>query len=52
MSTTLWLCEHNWEQRCWDCDFYPCVPSNEYDPSEPNDCDEFSHDTCEQEIDA
>lgn len=41
MSTTLWICDHGWEQRCEDCNFYPCVPSAEYDPNEPNDCDQF-----------
>lgn len=44
MSTTLWLCEHNWVQTCADCDFYPCIGSDDYeDPYEPNDCDEFCH---------
>jgi len=42
MSTTLWLCEHFWVQRCIDCDFYPCVWSTD-DPHEQNDCDEFCH---------
>lgn len=43
MSTTLWLCENNWIQRCEDCDFWPgCVPSEQYDESEPNDCDQFT----------
>ena len=40
MSTTLWLCDHNWEQRCEDCSFYPCVNATD-DPSELNDCDQF-----------
>ncbi len=41
MSTTLWLCENNWVQTCEDCDFYPCVNTRD-DPSEPNDCDQFT----------
>lgn len=43
MSTTLWLCEHSWVQTCEDCDFHAgCVPSAQYEPWEPNDCDQFT----------
>lgn len=43
MSTTLWLCGHNWEQRCIDCDFHISCTQETNDPWEVNDCDEFTH---------
>lgn len=51
MSTTLWLCEHNWVQRCTDCDFYPCTQMPE-DSDASNDCDEFTVTIHEEEVDA
>ncbi len=51
MSTTLWLCDHGWEQRCADCDFHISCTQETDDPWEPNDCDEFCKAGYEREDD-
>lgn len=51
MSTTLWLCNHDWRETCADCDFdYSCVWSQA--DGKPDDCDEFCHSGYEREDDA
>lgn len=42
MSTTKWLLDNDFVQRCADCDFYPCSNTRE-DVFASNDCDMFTH---------